>query len=253
MPRRLIVHAGFHKTGTTSIQRLLDHNRAALPDLHIVLRPDMLGLCEAARKYSVTRDPVDLGFVQYEAAMQAESWTRDTVLLSSEDLSGHMPGRRGIEHYDAAPPLAAAMAEAWEEALPGTAVSFVYTLRDARPWLASCYVQHLRATRIAITADHYAREFAASADLISVVAQVQGALPDAEVRSFALEAIGTARLGPGDAVLAHAGVAEDMRAALAPVGKANTGMNAQRQAAFLALNRSHLHDAEVRAEKDKLS
>ena len=253
MPGRLIVHAGFHKTGTTSIQRLLERNRQALDPIGIVLRPDMLALCEAARAYSVSRDPVDLGFVRYEAAVLADGWAEDTVLLSSEDLSGHMPGRRGINRYDAAPALAAAMAETWEEALPGVSLCFVYMTRDAGPWLASCYVQHLRATRISITSDHYSRAYAASADLTGILAQVHAAVPDAEVRNLALESATNVPLGPADALLSCAGVPEDVRKTLTPAGHANRSLSHKQQQAFLALNRSNLSDDEVRAEKNRLS
>ncbi|WP_299686257.1 hypothetical protein [uncultured Tateyamaria sp.] len=253
MPRRLIVHAGFHKTGTTSIQRLLKRNRNALPDMQIILRPHMIGLCEAARAYSVSRDAVDLGFVQYEAALLAETMRRDTILLSSEDLSGHMPGRHNLKAYDAAPALAAAMTEAWDAALPGVEVSFAYTTRDAGPWLASCYAQHLRATRITIAADHYALVYAGSADLTGIVAQVQGALPDVNVRHFALEDTGGARLGPADALLACAGVPADQRATLTPVARANRGLSRRQRDALLALNQSTLTDTELRERKSRLT
>lgn len=253
MPRRLVVHAGFHKTGTTSIQRLLKHNRAALPDVQIILRPHMVALCEAARKYSVSRAAIDLGFVQYEAALVAETMRRDTILISSEDLSGHMPGRRGLTGYDAAPKLAAAMVEVWEEALPGTEILLVYSVRAPAPWLASCYDQHLRATRITTTREDYVDRFAASADLKTVVAEVNGMVEDAEVRSFALETASTARLGPGDALLALAGVPEAMRATLDPIAMANPGLSEAQQAAFLDLNRSDLPHAEIRARKTALS
>ena len=249
MPRRLIVHAGFHKTGTTSVQRLLDRSRDALDPLKVVLRADMKALCEAARAFSVSRTTVDLGLIKYEAAILAEQWRADTVLLSSEDLSGQMPGRHGLKRYDAAPVIAAAMLEAWQEALPGIEVCFVFTSRDAAAWLASCYVQHLRATRIAITADHYMREYSASAELPAIIARVQAAVPDADVRNIALEGTEDKRLGPADALLALAGVPADVRSTIGPIGRANPSMTRKRQAAFLALNRSHLSDKEVHARK----
>ena len=249
-PHRLIVHAGFHKTGTTSVQRLLDRHRDTL-DAHmqVILRADMRALCDAARRYSVSRDPLDLGFVQYEAAMLADTMTHDTVMLSSEDLSGHMPGRHGLKRYDAAPEIAVAMAETWAEALPGTDFCLAYTVRDAAPWLASCYVQHLRATRITITADHYAREYAASARLLEAVAAVQGALPDVDVRALALEEIGGSRLGPAEALLHLADIPDETLRDLTPVPHANRAMPAEKQEAFLALNRSTLSDADLRARK----
>ena len=178
MALRLIVHAGFHKTGTTSIQKALDTHRAYIADNDaIILRADMMALCEAARAYSVSRSPLDLGIVQYEASVLAEAWPdAGAVLLSSEDLSGHMPGRRGLRTYVAAPSLARAMADTWQAACPGIDIAFVYTTRPAAPWLASCHMQHLRSTRMTLSQDGYAQAFGASADLDGVVVSTRAAL-----------------------------------------------------------------------------
>lgn len=139
MVQRLVVHAGFHKTGTTTIQNTLAAHADTLCDhVQIVLRADMDGLCEAARAYSVSRSELDLGLVRYEAARLAEEWTHDTVLLSSEDLSGQMPGRHDLVDYGAAPKLAAAMTETWHTAFPGLRIDWMYYTRAAAPWLASC-------------------------------------------------------------------------------------------------------------------
>ncbi|WP_299640240.1 hypothetical protein [uncultured Tateyamaria sp.] len=73
----------------------------------------MLALCEAARKWSVKRSHVNLAYVRYEAAELLSSWRDDcSMLISSEDLSGHMLGRRGLTTYDAAPVLAEALISA---------------------------------------------------------------------------------------------------------------------------------------------
>lgn len=49
---RLVVHAGFHKTGTTSAQHMLGRNRAPLRKVgvQVVLRDDMRQMTEAARQ-----------------------------------------------------------------------------------------------------------------------------------------------------------------------------------------------------------
>jgi hypothetical protein len=50
MPRRVILHAGFHKTGTTSVQEFLRANRSALKKhVAIRLKPQMRDLIHAAR------------------------------------------------------------------------------------------------------------------------------------------------------------------------------------------------------------
>lgn len=249
--QRLVVHAGFHKTGTTSAQRTLDRYRTELaPYVQVVLRKDMKGLCEAARRYSVTRDALDLGFVQYEAALVLEGLDPGkTALLSSEDLSGHMPGRRKLRSYDAAPALASAMAQAWRQVWRNGDVTLAYSTRQAAPWLASCYIQHLRATRITMTAQDYAQAYEKSANLSDIVTQVSKACPTARVVSHALEDITAHALGPAQTLLEHAHVPADLIAQLAPLPRANEGLSIDRQAAYLALNRSELPDAEVSRRK----
>ncbi len=55
--RRIVIHAGFHKTGTTTVQQTLKaHATVLAPHLQVVLREDMEAVCEAARAYSLAPD-----------------------------------------------------------------------------------------------------------------------------------------------------------------------------------------------------
>ncbi len=251
MTQRLIVHAGFHKTGTTSAQRTLDRYRKQLaPHVQVVLRKDMKGLCEAARRYSVSRDPVDLGFVKYEAALVLEGLDpAQPALLSSEDLSGHMPGRRKLRSYDAAPTIAAAMVDAWRQIWREPEITLTYSTRAPQPWLASCYIQHLRATRITMSAGDYAQAYENSANLSDIVSRVRDACPTVRIVSNALEDIGTDPLGPAHILLKQANVPADLIAQLPPLPRANEGLSPEQQAKYLALNQSDLTNAEVSQRK----
>ncbi|WP_299295938.1 hypothetical protein [uncultured Tateyamaria sp.] len=243
MVQRLIVHAGFHKTGTTSIQKALKAHRAQLrPHTRVGLRPAIVGLCEAARAYSVSRSALDLGLVQYEAAELASAWAEQdgTLLLSSEDLSGHMPGRRGLQTYDATPKLMAAMVEAWRAVLGDVAIDLVFTTREAGPWLASCHMQHLRATRITQAQEDYVRDYAGSADLDGIIDAVAAALPGVPVHRFPLED------APFGRILALAGVPEDLWPAMP---HRNRGEPDSLRAALLEINRSDLSDDDARAAR----
>ncbi|HAC50653.1 MAG TPA: hypothetical protein DCE85_15435, partial [Sulfitobacter sp.] len=61
MPRRIILHPGFHKTGTSSLQATLRANRTALkPHVALRLRWHMKDLLHATRGYSTWRDPLTL-------------------------------------------------------------------------------------------------------------------------------------------------------------------------------------------------
>ena len=256
MPTRIVIHAGFHKTGTTSIQKTLRENRTALePDVRIVLRAGMVALCEAARGYSQSKSPLDLGLVQYEAAelLQRIEAHPGLVLISSEDLAGHMPGRRGLKSYAAAPKLMQAIAGAAAEVLPDTEVSFIFTTRATKPWLNSCYVQHLRATRITQSVDEYIATHRTSAQLGKVVDSVAKLLPDHEVVQAALEDYADARLGPLDAVLDHAGISQGARRQIISLPPANTSPPQAKLDRLLELNRSDLSRDDLRAAKKALN
>lgn len=247
---RILIHAGFHKTGTTTVQKTLRANRKVLHPCRIVLRPDMVALCEAARAYSISRSQTDLALIQYEAASLAGGWGLGStdVILSSEDLSGHMPGRRGLTTYNATPRIMRALTQAIAAALPDSEQTLYFTTRAADPWLRSCYVQHLRATRITLGPEDYAVRMAASADLDGIVAQVAGAVPDIRVIAQPLEGC-TTPLGPLGALLNVLGIAPDT---VAPRPPENTSPPKGLTDAMLALNRSDLSDADWRMARDAL-
>ena len=254
--RRIILHAGFHKTGTTSLQQTLRANRRRLlPEIRLVLRPGMVALCEAARAYSAQRDDLHLGLVKYEAALLAESLADDdasTILISSEDLAGFMPGRRGLRSYGAVPKLMQALVIAFEAALPNDELIFFFTTRAPDAWLHSCYTQHLKASRLPLDRDDYVGRFRGSANLRQVVDAVADALPRHKVMQTALEDHARRPLGPAEALLDIAGMPDSRRTALKYLPRANTAPDDHIQAKLLELNRSSLSQVALRDAKRAL-
>ena len=245
MAPRLIVHAGFHKTGTTSIQSALTTARDLLRShVQVLVRADMVALCEACRAYSISRSATDLAVVSYEAALLAAQWPDDgLILLSSEDLSGHMPGRRGLRLYDAAPNLCHAMATAWQAALPDIGLAFVFTTRAAQPWLASCHMQHLRAIRMRLTQAEYAQDYAASADLDGTIDDIRHKLGDLPVHTLPLED------KPLDHLMQIAGVPQTLWPDMPHRNQATAD---DLRTALLDINCSDLSDADARAARKDL-
>ncbi len=247
---RVIVHAGFHKTGTTSLQRALRLNREALkPHLRIRLRPGMIAVCEAARGYSAVPDAINLALFQYELAQLAEGWSaRDPrpVLLASEDLSGHMPGRKGVKTYHAAPRLMAALVETLCRIHPGAKPEFYFSTRNADDWLRSCHAQHLCASRLTLSRAEYAKTYRRSANLDAITDNVakRTACP---THRAALE-----QGEPLDALLDVIGLPDELRARLRPAVPANTAPSPEVLAALLDLNRSEMPEKDLRAAKRAL-
>jgi hypothetical protein len=256
MVKRIVIHAGFHKTGTTTIQNTLRQNKPLLrPDISVVLRDGMLGLCEAARAYSVSKSALDLGMVQFETAETLQEFTEfsGTLLLSSEDLSGHMPGRRGLKSYAAAPKILNAIYNAAAGVFSGVDVSFFFGTRAAKPWLNSCYAQHLQATRITQSAQDYSMSYKGSAQLNTVVDATRNAVPHAFVLSSELGDCSSLRLGLLDPLLDHLEVPQSTKDQFEILPPANTAPPQAKMDKLLALNRSDLSDTDLKLAKRALN
>jgi len=250
---RVVVHAGFHKTGTTSVQNTLRANRSRLAQTaRIYLRSDMVGLCDAARAYSANADAANLIDVRDQVANLARLWhAEDLILMSSEDLSGHMPGRKGLKGYDAAPPILQALCAGILDAQPTATVMLIFTTRSAEAWLRSCHAQHVRVTRHQLDATEYVKKYKDTANLYTYVAQVAAALDPIPVTSVALEDC-TGPLGPLDPILDLADLPSDARSAIRAAPRANTSASPEGIAQMLALNRGTLRGPALRNAKRAL-
>ena len=252
---RVILHAGFHKTGTTTVQKALHRNRHALaPHLRQAARDRMASAGQSARAWSASKDPMDMALLRYELAQVMEVWDSSDprpIVLSCEDLCGHMPGRDGVARYAAAP-LMQTIAETLVQLHPEARPEFYFSTRAPGPWLASVHAQHLRAARMTLDADSFAARFRAAADLDSAVDAVASALAPHPVHRAPLEASRVRPLGPLDPLLDLLDLPGEVRAALAPEPPANPALPPDCAAALLALNRSGLDDAALREAKRAL-
>jgi hypothetical protein len=240
---RIIVHAGFHKTGTTSIQHMLRRNgRKFARHFRVLTRRDIPAICEAARAFSLKQDAADLGLFTYELARLFE--TLDTtdarpLLISSEDLSGHMPGRFGLTHYKAAPRLMATIEQVAAQCLPAPDLAFFFTTRARAPWLRSTHAQHLRTLRFTEDRDSYAARMRPHPDVMADLDRITAAV-SAPVHHAALEECAGLTLGPLAPLLDVMRAPDKLRDRLTPLPPANRSFPDHVLDRFLALNRSDL-------------
>lgn len=251
---RMLVHAGFHKTGTTSVQKMLGQNKHRLrPHAHICLRRHMIPVCEAARVYSATRDALDLIHYTHELThfLQQFQGPQDrNICISSEDLAGHMPGRRNLQTYDAAPILMKAFVYTVEKVLPEPPeMVFYFSTRDAESWLRSCYGQHLGVVRMTMSLDDYRRDYAESARLDRIIDKVRIAVGPHHVERRALETMQDTPLGPLTPILDLLDVPPRTRAKLKALPPANVAMPDALQDEYLRINKSDLDQDAARLAK----
>ncbi|PCH75249.1 MAG: hypothetical protein COC12_01505 [Rhodobacteraceae bacterium] len=253
---RLILHPGFHKTGTSTVQATLRQNRATLrTHLKVLLRPDMAATCEAARIYSRSRDALDLALFRYEVAQLGDSWDPNDprpVLMASEDLSGHMPGRYGLKDYSATPELMKTLVTTLGEIHPELTTTLFFSTRAPGPWLASCHAQHLRASRMTQSADEYAESHRQSGDLNRIIDRIAAKTAPGMVYRCALEDSRSRPLGPLDPLLDLIDLPQSVRVGLHAVPPTNTALPPDCAAQLLALNRSTSDDKSVHIAKQAL-
>ncbi|WP_372833163.1 hypothetical protein [Puniceibacterium confluentis] len=242
----MVIHAGFHKTGTTSAQTMIRINRTAL-DAHVrcYLRDDFMPLTRAARTFSTrpdadTLDAVRTAAIAFFDTIDPED-PRD-ILMSSEDLSGHLPGRHGLDRYDAAGLIMSQLADTARARFgAGFDLVFYFSTRSRDAWLRSTWWQNLRVTRLTLDQTDYADKITAAADLPAVLQEVAEAVAPETVTFQALEDIAALTFGPLTPLLDLLEIGEETRASLTAVAPENVQPELGLDAVFLALNRSGLN------------
>ena len=250
MPKRIVIHPGFHKTGTTTVQSTLRENRTALKQ-HVALRlrPVMKELLHATRGYSTWRDPLtlDKAISRFDALLAAlPGMPRRTLILSAEELAGHMPGRGKLADYSAAPVLLYAFWQIAHARFPKAEIVIYLSTRDPDAWLASAYWEHVRASSMTLDFEAFLARYRGAGNLDGMVSEITSRLP-CPVHATRLEACADLPLGPADPLLDLCDLPDTLRATLRPVRPANQRYGDEVLAALLAANRD-IADPAARSE-----
>lgn len=254
MTANILLHPGFHKTGTSSLQRAATALAPMLAGrLRVLLTDDIRPAIHVARRHSVHPDPRRLAsFASTFAECLVELDPKDArpLLLSAESLSGQIPGRKGIAAYDTAPDLLDVAVRALHAHFgEGARIAIWFTTREPEAWMRSAYYQNLRSTRLTEAWEVYAPRLERAARLDDVVEAVRTRLgPRAEVTATRIESCHDLPLGPLDVALDRLGIDKTGL-------PAQPHQNTQPQDAadrLLTLNRSALDDADLSRAKREL-
>lgn len=256
-PVRIVIHAGFHKTGTTTVQQLLRSNGPVLwPVMALGLRPRLKPILHAARGYSTWRDPFSLMKFSDRFGAYLDSLglsPRRMLCISSEELSGHMPGRDKVPDYGAVPELMAEIARVASARFARLDLTFYFSTRAADPWLRSAWAEHVKASRMTLDLPDFIDRTGPAADLPAVVDRVRAAVAPHRVVSAALEDTAGLPLGPATPLIDLLRLPPRRRAQIVPVDSpANRRLDDATLAQMLALNRSDLPRDRINGLKDAL-
>jgi hypothetical protein len=255
MPRRLVIHAGFHKTGTTTIQQTLKLNRPVLkPVLRSVMRPGMKDLVVAARGFSTDGDALSrakfhnrFGSFLYEQPPMR----RRVLCLSAEELSGHLPGRPKVPDYRAAIKLAQDMAAGAHLVFPYAELVFFFTTRNPDDWLQSAWSEHVKSSSMTMSLDEFATKYRAAADLEGVVSEVAAAVSAKVVHSRLEETTGDT-FGPATRLLDICEVPQEVSDQMTRPEPANRRPDQDIMADLLDANRTIRDKAALKAAKEQI-
>lgn len=248
-PIRVLFHAGFHKTGTTSLQASLAAHAAWLaPDVLVetrALSKSLARAADAARRYSERLTAADLQALHSDLADWAAALPLhpgQALVASSEDFAGHMPGNLKISDYSAAVPIATAIATVLHRQF-GAALelTLLYTTRQPEAWIKSIHWQLAKHHKPDIGIGKFTRLFGPAADFAPLIAAtrdaVGAAVPGVVVAEAALEQTTTRRLGPVEAIYDLMRLDAGLRASLPAKPPSNQSPPYDLAEAFMALNR----------------
>jgi hypothetical protein len=258
-PPRIVFHPGFHKTGTTSLQKYIDAHKAALtpyftPYIHMGAAGPL------ARYYGHKQFPWRLWAFRRELRRFLKTVPAEgTILLSRETFCGVMPGHHGIggklirDYQAAAKPLCAVTLQELRRRFgPDLDLTFLFTTRERRSWLRSVYGHLLRSYRVTEDFDAWAAQFDQTLSLEDEARQLAAHFPDCKLETRALEEFGSHNCGMAACVLELMGVPAEVIDALPPARRENAGKPADVAAELLRLNRSPIGRKALIKAKEKL-
>lgn len=233
--RRVILHLGFHKTGSSSVQELLRANRDRLaPRIACLIRkdPELRGLEAACKAFDRAPNLLTRARLRRQwrrLTGRLEDAAAETVIVSSEDLMGRIPSER-----DAAAIYSnsATIIGTLQGATPEVELHAVFYTRDGAAWRDSLYRHLVRTRSLGMSPEAFAalEKFRAPDDALRQAAERVGAEVRGGLSLLCFEDDLDTRLGPGTALLTLAGVSAAELAALRPVAQQNVGIDAHRVA-----------------------
>ena len=255
--RQILLHPGFHKTGTSSAHHFLWVNRDALaPYFDLRMFRHLKEVSALCAQVSKTRDPLEMmdivELLDQSFATHPVNKDRD-LLISCKGFCGHLPCNPTVPTYESVPMLMTVLAGYLADRFPDAQVKVIFTTRDRDSWLFSMYRQQLRGHRLMLDFDEFANTYIKASDLLGIVNETAEALAPLPVMFMSMEDAVTHPKGPGGALVDQMNVPAKVKAKLLPVGTDNEGPDSNLWHAFLAHNRSTEPDRQVHQLKNLLA
>ncbi len=238
---RVILHLGFQKTGTTTIQEMLNANVARLGDIDLrAYGTATQDLRTAGRQWCADPTPARqarLAAVLKDHADRFREGKAKVCLISDENILGRVPWAptgdvRGWGR---------AILPMMEAAFDGLDLQFVFYTRAPSRWLRSLYNQSVKRARVTASFEAWVADAPFTVDWPQWQADLQATVA-APVTFIAMEdETGPDRL-LGAALLRLAGVAEETIAGISPPAVQNSSLSPGALSLMRLVNRLPIGD-----------
>ena len=244
-PPHIILHPGFHKTGTSSTQAYLSKWQSKIPNLGVYISKDFKPLNDRAWIYGVR--PYLPQRLRVRSALPAalrQMPHHDTIVISCENLTGVPPGfirtskTRVTSYAEAGTPLLRDMIAALRQRFEGCKITLTFSLRGRDAWLASNYAQQLSSRRLTEEFDAFSDRFDPAFTLEQEAQRLIDALTPDAAQTHRLEDSATSAQGPATPILRLIGLTEAEISALPKATRRNRRRSPELQAALLNANRT---------------
>ena len=207
---RIVLHFGFHKTGTTSLQHFLMENRNVLTSYAtFYFQEDLPQVAALARKYS--KMPFFWNRKKYRKELRKFlSGIEDTqtIVVSCEALGGVMPGyntfpsKRVVSYIPTARKLMEDFYEALQEKFGDTVdVCFLFTTRNSDTWIKSVHGHICRTKNSNEKLTDFIKSFSQLPNLKHDAELITSGMPQVTVMIAPLEIYTKKAFGPATVVL----------------------------------------------------
>jgi len=216
--RRIVLHIGAHKTGTTYIQHMMEANRSRLPLAYETVprrqrHLHALTQMTAGAQTDVAAAELSETLTQ-TAAQLANRFSRvETLLITHEGLPGPLPGRKMFKGlYPQAQNLLPPIVKGLQQS--GAEVVVVFYKRRFRDWQASLYhYRHIDNPERAYHPARFAERTGLPDDWTDVITRMRDPLPGVEFHVVSYEKDRASGL-LGRALLTLLGLSDDQIALL---------------------------------------
>ncbi|NHF72633.1 hypothetical protein [Paracoccus xiamenensis] len=260
---RIFVHAGFHKTGTKTVQQFLQQNGPILWPRTALVLPARLREVTTRLGFWYQDLPEPEMLDRWQAAMETFLRGLDlapgkagkpgrALIISAENMIGRMPDGSDPQPYPVAVDLLQRLLRALQVLPQPGEVTLYLSLRPHQQWLRSIHSHKaLKDPGLRDDLDRFCERFGASS-ITEEAQRIAAALPETQVITRDIQTLAGAPFGIAQPFVDFLDLPPDALAQLTPPGHVYRSADPALVGQLIALNRSGLNREALAAARQRL-